>query len=54
MRHRGDGARRRGHRALPDPIGTRVAEWTRPNGLRIARVRVPLGVIGIIYGAGPT
>src|SRR5579862_2878655 len=31
-------------RALPDPIGTTVAEWQRPNGLRIQRVRVPLGV----------
>lgn len=34
---------------LPDPIGTVLAEWERPNGLKIARVRVPLGVIGIIY-----
>ncbi len=39
--------------ALPDPIGTVVAEWTRPNGLRIQRVRVPLGVIGIIYESRP-
>jgi glutamate-5-semialdehyde dehydrogenase len=38
---------------LPDPIGQVLAEWTRPNGLRIARVRVPLGVIGIIYEARP-
>jgi glutamate-5-semialdehyde dehydrogenase len=38
---------------LPDPIGQVMAEWTRPNGLRIARVRVPLGVIGIIYEARP-
>src|SRR5262245_9853159 len=31
--------------ALPDPIGTTIAQWTRPNGLEIARVRVPLGVV---------
>jgi glutamate-5-semialdehyde dehydrogenase len=40
-------------RALPDPIGTVLADWTRPNGLRIERVRVPLGVIGIIYESRP-
>ena len=40
--------------ALPDPIGTTVADWDRPNGLRIQRVRVPLGVIGIIYESRPT
>jgi glutamate-5-semialdehyde dehydrogenase len=39
--------------ALPDPIGTTVADWDRPNGLRIQRVRVPLGVIGIIYESRP-
>jgi glutamate-5-semialdehyde dehydrogenase len=39
--------------ALPDPIGTISAEWTRPNGLHIQRVRVPLGVIGIIYESRP-
>ena len=39
--------------ALPDPVGTVLAEWTRPNGLKIARVRVPLGVIGIIYESRP-
>ncbi len=39
--------------ALPDPIGTVIAEWTRPNGLHIARIRVPLGVIGIIYESRP-
>jgi glutamate-5-semialdehyde dehydrogenase len=39
--------------ALKDPIGTISATWTRPNGLRIARVRVPLGVIGIIYESRP-
>lgn len=38
---------------LPDPIGTTAAEWRRPNGLRIQRVRVPLGVIGIIYESRP-
>jgi len=39
--------------ALPDPVGTVMAEWERPNGLRIQRVRVPLGVIGIIYESRP-
>ena len=39
--------------ALPDPVGTLIAEWTRPNGLRIQRVRVPLGVVGIIYESRP-
>ena len=39
--------------ALADPIGTVIAEWTRPNGLRFQRVRVPLGVIGIIYESRP-
>jgi len=39
--------------ALADPIGTTIAQWTRPNGLDIARVRVPLGVIGIIYESRP-
>jgi glutamate-5-semialdehyde dehydrogenase len=39
--------------ALADPIGTTVADWDRPNGLRIQRVRVPLGVIGIIYESRP-
>jgi len=38
---------------LPDPIGTVLAQWTRPNGMRIQRVRVPLGVIGIIYESRP-
>ncbi len=38
---------------LPDPIGTVLAEWTRPNGLLIQRVRVPLGVVGIIYESRP-
>ena len=39
--------------ALPDPIGTVLSEWERPNGLKIARVRVPLGVIGVIYESRP-
>jgi glutamate-5-semialdehyde dehydrogenase len=39
--------------ALDDPIGQVIAEWQRPNGLKIARVRVPLGVIGIIYESRP-
>jgi glutamate-5-semialdehyde dehydrogenase len=39
--------------ALPDPVGTVIAHWTRPNGLQIERVRVPLGVIGIIYESRP-
>lgn len=38
---------------LPDPIGTVISEWTRPNGMLIQRVRVPLGVIGIIYESRP-
>jgi glutamate-5-semialdehyde dehydrogenase len=38
---------------LADPIGTLMTEWTRPNGMRIQRVRVPLGVIGIIYESRP-
>ena len=39
--------------ALPDPIGEVTERWTRPNGLVIERVRVPLGVIGIIYESRP-
>jgi glutamate-5-semialdehyde dehydrogenase len=38
---------------LSDPIGETLAEWTRPNGLRIRKVRVPLGVVGIIYESRP-
>jgi glutamate-5-semialdehyde dehydrogenase len=38
---------------LPDPVGRVLAEWTRPNGLDIARVAVPLGVVGIIYESRP-
>jgi glutamate-5-semialdehyde dehydrogenase len=39
--------------ALPDPAGTELARWTQPNGLDIARVRIPIGVIGIIYESRP-
>jgi len=39
--------------ALPDPVGEVLAEWVRPNGLRIRKVRVPLGVVGIIYESRP-
>src|SRR5262249_20831656 len=39
--------------ALPDPVGAKVEEWTRPNGLVISRVRVPIGIIGVIYKARP-
>jgi glutamate-5-semialdehyde dehydrogenase len=39
--------------ALPDPVGRTLAAWERPNGLKIARVSVPLGVIGIIYESRP-
>ena len=39
--------------ALPDPLGEVIEEFTRPNGLRIRKVRVPLGVIGMIYEARP-
>lgn len=39
--------------AMPDPLGRVIAEWDRPNGLKIQRIRVPLGVIGIIYESRP-
>ncbi len=39
--------------ALPDPVGRVLAQWTRPNGLAIERVAVPLGVVGIIYESRP-
>jgi glutamate-5-semialdehyde dehydrogenase len=39
--------------SLPDPVYETLAEWTRPNGLRIRKLRVPLGVIGIIYESRP-
>lgn len=38
---------------LPDPVREIIKEWTRPNGLRISKVRVPIGVIGIIYESRP-
>jgi glutamate-5-semialdehyde dehydrogenase len=39
--------------ALPDPVGEVLADWIRPNGLRIRKVRVPLGVVGVIYESRP-
>jgi glutamate-5-semialdehyde dehydrogenase len=39
--------------ALADPVGARMAEWEQPNGLKFERVRVPIGVIGIIYESRP-
>ena len=39
--------------AQPDPVGQVIAEWDRPNGLSIQRVRTPLGVIGVIYESRP-
>jgi glutamate-5-semialdehyde dehydrogenase len=39
--------------ALPDPVGAEIERWQRPNGLEISRVRVPIGVIGVIYEARP-
>ena len=39
--------------ALPDPVGEVTRMWKRPNGLRVGRVRIPLGVIGIIYESRP-
>src|SRR6266568_6351693 len=39
--------------ALDDPVGNVIAEWIRPNGLHISKVRVPIGVIGIIYESRP-
>ena len=39
--------------ALPDPVGTVMAEWQRPNGVDISRVRTPLGVIGVIFESRP-
>ncbi len=38
---------------LPDPVGELLSEWTRPNGLRIRKIRVPIGVIGIIFESRP-
>ena len=39
--------------ALPDPVGQTISQWTRPNGIQISKVRVPIGVIGIIYESRP-
>src|SRR5713226_9533469 len=39
--------------ALPDPVGEKMTRWRRPNGLEIAQVRVPIGVIAIIYESRP-
>ncbi|HEX5182383.1 MAG TPA: glutamate-5-semialdehyde dehydrogenase [Allosphingosinicella sp.] len=38
---------------LPDPVGAEIARWQRPNGLDIARVRIPIGVIGMIFESRP-
>ena len=39
--------------ALTDPVGQNIAQWTRPNGIKISKVRVPIGVIGIIFESRP-
>jgi glutamate-5-semialdehyde dehydrogenase len=39
--------------SLPDPVGEVLEEWTRPNGLQIRKIRVPLGVVGIVYESRP-
>jgi len=39
--------------ALPDPAGGIIREWTRPNGMKITKIRVPIGVVGIIYESRP-
>ncbi|MEI6349824.1 MAG: glutamate-5-semialdehyde dehydrogenase [Verrucomicrobiota bacterium] len=39
--------------ALPDPVGEIIKAWTRPNGIQISKVRVPIGVIGIVYESRP-
>jgi glutamate-5-semialdehyde dehydrogenase len=38
---------------LPDPIGETIAQWRRPNGLEIGQIRIPLGVVGVIYESRP-
>ncbi|KHF27393.1 Gamma-glutamyl phosphate reductase [Anoxybacillus sp. BCO1] len=38
---------------LPDPIGETIEQWTRPNGLLLKQIRVPLGVVGMVYEARP-
>ncbi len=40
-------------RALPQPLGQKITEWTRPNGIKIGKVRVPIGVIAIIFESRP-
>ena len=39
--------------SLPDPVGQTIDGWVRPNGLEIRQVRVPLGVVGIVYENRP-
>lgn len=39
--------------ALPDPVGQIIRDWTQPNGIRISKIRVPIGVVGIIYESRP-
>ncbi|MCX6967746.1 MAG: aldehyde dehydrogenase family protein, partial [Verrucomicrobia bacterium] len=39
--------------ALPDPVGQIISQWTRPNGIQISKVRVPIGVVGIIFESRP-
>ena len=39
--------------ALPDPVGAIIDEWTRPNGIKISKVRVPIGVVAMIYESRP-
>ena len=51
--HQGHGRRAFAEAALPDPVGEGVWSAVRPNGLEIRQVRVPLGVVGIIYEARP-
>jgi glutamate-5-semialdehyde dehydrogenase len=51
INHMADGLREVAE--LPDPVGGCVKEWTRPNGLRVKKVRIPLGVIGMIYESRP-
>jgi glutamate-5-semialdehyde dehydrogenase len=51
MRHLAESVRQVA--TLPDPVGEILEDWTRPNGLRIRKLRVPIGVIGIIFEARP-
>ena len=48
-----ENARRFHNPALADPVGKVTESWTRPNGMTIERVRVPLGVVGVIYESRP-